>query len=155
MSYQFSITADNLAILKEDEDPIIMAMQEVTDVFFIDDPSGESEVQQFSPTLEFWKAVIETNTLTSRIAEYHDHADAYGLEEFAPDIREFGPISIPNLPKYEERIIWSLFYRLLDLRQDTNRVYADYPALRRLVRTAHVEAGQEVPEYLTEWRYEH
>jgi len=148
--YRFAVphAGGDTVILYDDSDPFIILSDEGASILF-DGDDESSTFENHSPTEDFWDTIMYANSYTSRLAEYYNHADAYGDD--VANAFDTNQANLPRsrvLPEYESRIVFEFASRLLRNRTERLNAYDDFPRMKKFLREAHIQTKEDVPEYL-------
>lgn len=146
--YTITVSGTSGVVLYENDSPLITCGADGRDFHFVDDITQYDEVTQFTPTWEFYQALVDIEEYTGEMAQQIKFLRV--PDEAIPDAKEWGLLHYPTLPKYEERLLIEIQFKLFKCRLNTRTVFEDIPSFRRLFRHAFTEVNGEVPEYLTE-----
>lgn len=149
--YRFSIceSPSKTVSLFDDDKPVVCFAPEVDTLWFAERDKVE-QAYSYEPTDQFWELIVYIQKETSNIADFINHADAYGVEDNVPDLRDWKCTTDPTIPKYEQKIAFELTHIFAELKLETHDMYSKYSKFRKLIRRAFIETGRDVPYYLTE-----
>lgn len=153
MSYEITVSGSEVVSLKENDNQLFLVdlRDGPKSIHFHDDLENVKHAQKFEPSPEFWKALVEMNSITSDLSDTIKHLTV--PEKAVPDRTQWKLPHYPHLPKYEELLVMEIGWYLFMIREGTIKPFEDYPTLRRLFRAAYTETTGSVPDYLTETRY--
>lgn len=150
-TFQVGTNGGGYVSLKKGDRDLFQITVETANILHVEKQSTR-KVVEYEPTQEFWEYLVYSNHSTSELAEVHRHARSR-VKNHLPDPEDYKFHTPYTIPKYEARVIHHLEFKLFYHRLETNRMFEKYPRLRRLLAHAYGQIGEEVPEYLTEERY--
>lgn len=149
-NYTFKVpyTGNDTVMLYDGDFPLIVLSESNTSILF-DGEEEDSTFEEYQPSQEFWDLVMYINSYTSRLEEFYNHASAYG-DDVAGSFKkkDIGQPRSRKIPEYESRIAFEISQRLFENRMESHSSYDKYSRMTKLLREAHIQTGEDVPEYL-------